>query len=93
MQAGAVAIVGIGRARLAERRDRGLALAELLADFAEREPGRGKIRRELGRLQQQVGGGGEIALQLQIAREFEAAVGNQIAGGQEQARGHWLGTG
>ena len=32
---------------------------------------------------------GEIALQLQIAREIEPAVGNQIAGGQEQARGHW----
>ena len=60
-------------------------LAELLADFAEREPGRGEIRRQLDRLLQQVGGGGEIALQLQVAREIIAAVGNEIAGGQEQA--------
>ena len=75
--------LGIGGLRLAKRRDRRVALAELLADFAEREPGRGEVRRELGRLQQQIGGGGQIALQLQIARELEAAVGHQIAGGQE----------
>ena len=88
VQAGAVAIVGIGGARLAKRLDRRVALAELLADFAEREPGRGEIRRELDGLHQQIGGGRQVALQLQIARKFEAAVGDQIAGGQEQARGH-----
>ena len=44
------------------------------------------------RLQQQVGGGDQIALQLQIAGEFEPAVGNHIAGGQEQARGHAFNT-
>ena len=88
-----MAIVGIGGVRLAKRRDRRIALAELLADFAEREPGRGEIRRQLDRLQQQIGGGGQIALQLQIAREFEAAVGHQIAGGEEQARGHAFRTG
>ena len=83
-------IVGIGVARLPERRDRRIALAELLANFAEREPGRGKAGREFDRLQQQIGGGDEIALELQVAREIEPPVGNQIAGGQEQARGHWL---
>ena len=87
-QAGAMAVVGIGHLRLAKRRDRRVALAELFADFAEREPGRGKAGRELDRLQQQIGGGDQIALELQIAREIEPAVGNQIAGGQEQARGH-----
>ena len=83
-----MAVLGIGVSRFAKRRDRRLALAELFADFAEREPGRGKAGREFGRLQQQIGGGDEIALQLQIAREIEPAVGNHIAGGQEQARGH-----
>ena len=86
----AVAVVGIGDARFAKRRDRRVALAELLANFAEREPGGGKAGRELDGLQQQIGGGDEIALQLQVAREFEPAVGDQIAGGQEQARGHRL---
>ena len=80
--------VGVGGLRLAKRCDRGLALAELFANFAEREPGRGKVRRKLDRLQQQIGGGGEIAFQLQIARKIEPPVGHQVAGGQEQARRH-----
>jgi hypothetical protein len=29
---------------------------------------------------------------LQVAREFEAAVGDQVAGGEKQARGHLSGT-
>ena len=90
MQAGAVPILRIGAGRLTERRDRPIALAELLANLAEREPGRWKIRRQLDSLFEQIGGGDQIALQLQITRKFEAAVGNQIAGGKEQARGHWL---
>ena len=76
-------VLGIGFPGFAERLDRRIALAELFADFAEREPGGGKARREFGGLQQQIGGGDKIALQLQIARKFEPAVGNQIAGGQE----------
>ncbi len=75
----AVAIVGIGRARFTECRDRRGALAELLADFAEREPGRGKVRRDFDRLLQEIGGRRQIAFQLQVARELEAAVGKQIA--------------
>ena len=89
-QAGAVAVIGVGGAGPAKRRDRLIALAELFAEFAEREPGRGEIRRQFRGLQQQIGGGDQIALQLQIAGEFEPAVGNHIAGGQEQARGHRL---
>ena len=81
-------IAGIGLARFPESRNRRVMLAELLADFAEREPGRGKTGREFDRLLQQIGGGDEIALELQVARKFKPAVGNQIAGGQEQARGH-----
>ncbi len=78
-----MAVVGIGGARFAKRRDRRVAFAELFADFAEREPGRGEVRCELDRLLQQIGGGGQVALQLQIAGKFEAAVGEQIAGRQE----------
>jgi hypothetical protein len=52
MQAGAMAVLGIGSARVAKRRDSRLELAEFSADFAECEPGRGEIRRQLGRLQQ-----------------------------------------
>ena len=90
MQAGAVPILCIGADRPAERRDRPIALADLFANFAEREPGRWKIRRQLDSLFEQIGGGDQIALQLQITREFETAVGDQIAGRQEQAGGHGL---
>ena len=87
-QTGAVPVQRIGGAGFMERGHRGFALAELLADFAEREPGRGEFRRELNGLLQQVGRSRQIAAQLQVAREIIAAVGNEIAGGQEQAGGH-----
>ncbi len=85
-------VVAVGDQCLPEGRNRRIALAELFADFAEREPGGGKTGRKLGRLKQEIGGGGEIALELQIARKIKPAVGNQIAGGQEQSRGHRLHT-
>ena len=75
----AVAVLGIGRARLVKRGNRGVPLPKLFADFAEREPGGGKLRHELYGLLKEIGGGRQVALQLQIAGEFEAAVGNQIA--------------
>src|SRR5882757_2146225 len=87
---GAMAIVGIAVAGVAKRRDRRLLLTELQADFAEGEPGRGKTRRKLGRLREEIGGCDQIAVRLQVAREFETAVGKEIAGRQEQSRGHGL---
>ena len=87
-----MAIIGICLACPAKGGDRGLAFAKLLTDFAEHEPGRCELRRKLDRLLKEVGGGGKIALQLQVAREFEATVGDQIAGRQEQARGHFRKT-
>ena len=72
-------VVGIGGLRLAEGRDGRFAFAELFANLAEREPRRGKARRKLRRLQQQIGGGNEIAAQLQIARKIEPPVGDHIA--------------
>ncbi len=74
-----MSVLRVGRDGFAKRRDRHLALAELFANFAEREPGRGKAGREIDRLQQQIGGGGKIALHLQIAREIEPPVGNHVA--------------
>ena len=82
-------VLGIRGQSFPKRRDRLIALAQLFANFAERKPGGNKARREIGGLQEQIGGGGEIAFQLQIAGKFEPPVGNQIAGGQEQARGHF----
>ncbi|MEY9373511.1 hypothetical protein ABIE83_008129 [Bradyrhizobium diazoefficiens] len=34
-------------------------------------------------------GGRQIALELEVARELETAVGHEIAGGQKQAERHW----
>jgi len=83
-------ILRIDAGRLTERCDRPIALADPFANLAKREPGRRKIRRQLDSLFEQIGGGNQIALQLQITGEFEATVGNQITGRQEQAGGHWL---
>ena len=82
-QARAMPIVGVGAPGFPERLDRLIVFAELLADFPEREPGGGKTWRKLGGLRQQIGGGGKIAFQPQIAGKIEPPVGNQIAGGQE----------
>ncbi|MEY9187243.1 hypothetical protein ABH987_000871 [Bradyrhizobium ottawaense] len=89
MQASAVLVLGIGPPRFSKCGDRLVALAELLTDFAEREPGRGEVRRELDRLLYEVSGGGQIALELEVACELEAAVGDEIAGSLEQAERHW----
>jgi putative mRNA 3-end processing factor len=81
-------ILRIGIARPAKRRDGSVPLAEFKLDFTQGEPGRDEARREFHGLAEQVGGSHEVASQLQIARKFETAVGNEIAGGQEQAQGH-----
>ena len=83
MQMSAMLIARVGIARFAKGRNRLVALAELRADFAEREPGRGEIRCEFDRLLDEIGGSWQITLELEVARELEAAVGHQIAGGQE----------
>ncbi len=83
MQAGAVLVLRVGLARFPECGDGLVALTEFLAEFAEREPRGCEIGRELERLLQQVGGGGQVALELEVARELEAAVGPEVAGGLE----------
>jgi hypothetical protein len=56
-----VIIVRVGAARRAKRRHRAVAIAEPVADGAEREPGGGEARRRLDRLRQNIGRGGKIA--------------------------------
>ena len=86
---GAVTVLGIGVARGTERCDRGVTLAELEADLAQRVPGRREFRHQLDRLFEQLGSGRQIAFQLQVARKLVAAVGNEVARGQKQAGLIW----
>ena len=85
---GAVAVLGIARAPSERPRSAASRSPSCFADLAKREPGGGEIRRQFDRLLQQVGGGGQVAAQLQVAGEIEAAVGHQIAGGKKQAGRH-----
>ena len=80
-------ILGIGIARLLESGNGAVAVAELVADGAEREPGRGEARRQLDGLRQNVGGAGHIALRGMIERPFVAPVGDQVAGGDKERAG------
>ena len=80
-------ILGIGIARLLESGNGAVAVAELVADGAEREPGRGEARRQLDGLRQDVGGAGNIALGGMIERPFVAPVGDQVAGGDKERAG------
>ena len=83
-----MAVTGIAGLRVLIGRNGRIMLAEFFADAGKREPGRGEVRRKLDRLQQQIRGGGQIALQLQVAGELKPAVSHQIAGGEKQSRGH-----
>ena len=87
LQPRAVIILGIGVARLLERGDGAVAVAELVADGAEREPGGGEAGRQLDGLRQNIGGAGKIALRGMIERPFVAPVGDQVAGGDEERAG------
>ena len=61
LQPRAVIVLGVGVARLLPGRDRAGAVAEIVANGAEREPGGGEGGRELDRLRQDIGGAGEVA--------------------------------
>ena len=80
----AMAVVGVGGRGALERGARALPVTERLARFAERKPGRCEPGRKFRRLRIQVGGGREIALGRVAARHLVAAVGDQVAGGDEQ---------
>ena len=87
LQPRAVIILRIGVARLLESGDRAVAVAELVADGAEREPGRGEARRKLDGLRQDIGGAGKIAARGMVQRPFVAPVGDQVAGRDKERAG------
>ncbi len=88
MQGRTVAIVRVGGQRLVECRARAFAVAQRLAHFSQREPRGRKSRREFHGLRVQVGGRHEIAIGRVGARAVVAAVGDQVARGDEQRNGH-----
>jgi hypothetical protein len=81
---GPMAILRIGGARVAECRGRRLVVAEPHPHLPECEPGRGEARHDLDRLEIEIGRGGKIAALLELLGELETAVGDQIAGGDEE---------
>ena len=87
LQPRAVIILRVGVAGALERRDRAVAVAKPVADGAEREPGGGEARRQLHRLRQNIRRAGKVAPRGMIERPFVAAVGDEIAGGNEQRAG------
>ena len=68
LQPRAVIILRIRVARPLESGDGAGAVAEPVADGAEREPGGGEVRRQLDRLRQNIGGSEEIAARRQVDR-------------------------
>ena len=87
LQARPVIVLRIGVAGLREGSHRAVAVAEPVADGAEREPGGGKARCNRDGLRQHVGRGGKIAARRKLDRRFIAAVGDKIAGGDEERTG------
>ena len=78
-------VVRVNLARAAIGPHRALAIIQLFGDLAQREPGRGVAGHKFQGLFEQVGCARKIALGLAIARPFEAAIRDQVAGGEEQA--------
>ena len=87
LEPGAEIILGVGVAGLFECRDSAGAVAEPVADGAEREPGGGESRREFHGLREDIGGTGKIAARGMIQRPVVAPVGDEIAGGDEERSG------
>jgi hypothetical protein len=88
MQPHAMAVVAVGVARRLERGDGALAIAHPLANQGEREPGRGEARRVFHHLFKNVDGGVRLAAIEIVQGPAIAAVGDQIARGDEQRRNH-----
>ncbi len=79
VEGGAAAVIGVDRKRPTKCRSRGRIIAEHLADFAQRKPGRRECRRGLGCLGEQIGCGGKIPPRRQVAAKPVAPVGDQVA--------------
>ena len=79
-----MAVLRIAGARPLEGFRRGSVVAEPRLGLAEREPGRGEGWRHLGRLLVEIGRRRKIAALFELLAEFEAPVGNQVAGRDEE---------
>ena len=84
LQPRAMIILRIEPSGLFEGGDRAGRVAEPVADGAEREPGSREAGCQFDRLHQNVGSAGKIAGGDMIERPFVTAVGDQIAGGDEE---------
>ena len=80
MQTCAVAIMRVCGHGATKRGDRISGLTQRCPRFAEREPRRGKIRREFHGLRQQVRRRFHVATRRKIACERIAAIGREVAG-------------
>src|SRR6185437_3256713 len=89
LQPRAMVILPVGCAYLFEGRNRSFAIAEPVANGAQRKPSGGKARRQFQRLHQDIGGAGKVATRRMVERPFVAPVGDGVAGGNEQ----WAGVG
>ena len=87
LQAGAVIVLRIGMAGFVERVDRARAIAEAVADGAERKPRGRKAGRLFDGLRKNVRRAGKIAARGMVESPFVAAVGDQIAGRNEKRAG------
>src|ERR1700722_3153334 len=87
LQPCAVIVLTVCIARLFESGNGAVAVSELIADGAQREPGRGEARCQLDRLRQNVSRARKIALRGMIEHPFVAPVGDQVAGGDKERAG------
>ncbi len=87
LEASAVIVPRIGVAGFVEGVDSARSIAEAVANGAESEPRGCKAGRLFHGLRQNVRGAGKIAARGVVERPFVAAVGDQIAGGNEKRPG------
>ena len=87
LQPRAVVILRVGIAGPRECGNRAVAVAEPVADGAEREPGGGEAWHELHRLGENIGRRGKVAARGKLDRRLVAPVGDQIAGGYKERAG------
>ena len=87
LQPRAVIILRFGAARHMESRLGAIAIANSVADRAEREPGGGEAGHRLDRLCQDIRCAGEVAARGQFDRGLVTAVADEVAGRYEQWAG------
>ena len=87
LQPRAVIILRVGAAHRPKRRHSAVAIAEPVADGAEREPGGGEAGSDLDGLHQNIRCRGKIAVCGELDRGLVTAVADEIAGRYKQRAG------